>query len=664
VQGFRPDIQGLRAVAIGAVLLAHAGIPVAAGGYAGVDVFFVISGFLITGALARELERTGTISLASFYARRVKRLLPLAITVLAFVVVGAWLLLPPLRADEAARDVVAAGAYAINWKLAADSVDYFATGDQSPIEHFWSLAVEEQFYLAWPALLLVATLAWRRAPRPALWALLVATTLASFAYALHLSRAEPSAAYFSTPARVWELSLGGLLALALARRAPGPRTATAAAYGGTAAIAAAVLLLDAGAAFPGWPALLPTLGAAALILAGAGPHRSLPRRVLETGPMQRVGALSYAWYLWHWPVLVFGAAAIGPLSTAQGIALTLLSLAPTSVSHRAIEEPLRRARPRKRRFALAAAPAGALATAALGIGLLLALPSPPTLAEGDADGATRLEQTTRLQPRAGAIRPVPRAADEDRGRSYEDGCLVEAPDVRSKRCVYGNLRGASTVVLYGDSHAMQWFPALERIARRRGWRLVQLTKAACPVPDVTVNNAELRRRYDECPRWRESALRRIARERPELIVVASSLHYRPLQAGRPLRGRTARGALSRRLVPALQRLAALVPRIRVIRDQPRPPRDIPSCVAEALDHLRSCAFDRRRALGAPEVERPAVALVPRAKLIDATSRFCPRELCPAVIGDVLVYRNSGHLTATYARSLTTWLSRRLPDLRR
>jgi hypothetical protein len=274
-----------------------------------------------------------------------------------------------------------------------------------------------------------------------------------------------------------------------------------------------------------------------------------------------------------------------------------------------------------------------------------------------------LEQTERLQARARAIRPVPREAGEDRGRSYADGCLAEAPDVRSKRCVYGDPRGATTVVLYGDSHAMQWFPPLERIARRRGWRLVQLAKAGCPPADVSVNNAELRRRYDECPRWREHALRRIAREGPAMVVVASSLHYNPLRAGTPLRGRAARTALARRFVPALRRLAALTPRVRVIRDQPRPPRDIPGCVAEALEHLGRCAFDRERALGAPEVERPAVAAVPRARLIDATSRFCPRELCPAVIGDVLVYRNSGHLTATYARSMTRWLARRL-QLRR
>jgi peptidoglycan/LPS O-acetylase OafA/YrhL len=664
---FRPDVQGLRAVAVGAVLLAHAGVPFAAGGYVGVDVFFVISGYLITRLLAAELEATGSISLARFYARRVKRLLPLAFTVLAVVVVLAGLLLPPLRADEAGRDVAAAGVYAVNWRFAAESVDYFAAGAaQSPIEHFWSLAVEEQFYLAWPALLLAATWWWRRRGgewRPALWVLLGSACAGSFAYAVHAVAAQPSAAYFSTPARVWELALGGLLALALAARRPGPRAAAGLAWAGAAAFAAAVLVLEPGAAFPAWPALMPTLGAAALIAAGAGAGRApAPVRGLARPPMQRVGDLSYAWYLWHWPALVFAAAALGPLSVAEGLLVTAASFVPTVLSHRWIEQPLRRSRVHVRapRLAIAAAPATAAATVALGLGLTVVLSSPPTLAEADAEGAVKLERTQALQRAAGALRPAPRDADEDRGRVYDDGCLAEPRETRSKRCAYGDPRGRRTVVLFGDSHAMQYFPPLERIARRRGWRLVHLAKAGCPPQQVTVRNAVLGRRYDECREWREHALRRIERGRPDLVVVSGSLHYNVLEGDRRLGDRASRLALRAGYVPTLRRIDAASRRLVVIRDQPRPPRDIPSCVAEALDDLGRCAFDRGRARGRPQVERPAVARVPGAELLDATSRYCPTRTCPAVIGDVLVYRNSGHLTATYARTMARWLARRLP----
>jgi peptidoglycan/LPS O-acetylase OafA/YrhL len=217
-EGFRPDVEGLRAVAVGAVLLYHAGVPFAPGGYVGVDVFFVISGFLITGLLVRELEKTGTVSLARFYSRRAKRLLPLTVVVLAFVVAVSWPLFDPVRMDEVSLGVVASGLYVMNWLLAARATDYFAAGLQaSPVQHFWTLAVEEQFYLIWPALLLCA--AWwsrRTGPglRPVLAATFAAVTILSLAYSVYATELQAGAAYFSTLTRGWELALGG------ARRLP------------------------------------------------------------------------------------------------------------------------------------------------------------------------------------------------------------------------------------------------------------------------------------------------------------------------------------------------------------------------------------------------------------------------------------------------------------
>ncbi|HEX5912326.1 MAG TPA: acyltransferase, partial [Rubrobacter sp.] len=334
-EGFRPDVEGLRAVAVGVVLLYHAGVPFAPGGYVGVDVFFVISGYLITGLLLRELEKTGTVSLARFYSRRAKRLLPLTVVVLAFVVVLSCLLFDPVRMDEVSLGVVASGLYVMNWLLAARATDYFAAGLQaSPIQHFWTLAVEEQFYLLWPTLLLVVVWWSRRIGlglRPVLATTLAVVVISSLAYSVYSTELQAGAAYFSTLTRGWELALGGLLALVPASRlGRQPRwVAFALGWAGLGAIAFATLRFNDGTLFPGYAALVPTLGTAAIIAAGFGIESTMtfavPVRWLTLGPVRHVGRTSYSWYLWHWPPLVFAATLWGKLSPLEGTAVLAVS---------------------------------------------------------------------------------------------------------------------------------------------------------------------------------------------------------------------------------------------------------------------------------------------------------------------------------------------------
>jgi peptidoglycan/LPS O-acetylase OafA/YrhL len=657
---FRPDVEGLRAVAIVLVLICHAGIGAASGGYVGVDVFFVISGFVITRVLVSELDATGRLSLAGFYARRVKRLMPQALTVIAAVVLGAWLLLPPLMAEAVADDVMAAGAYAMNWRLSAAAVDYFAVAGDRPLDHFWSLAVEEQFYVVWPLLLLV--LSWRRPPAARGRILLAVGVIAaaSFAFAIGEVRASPGSAYFSPAARAWELALGGLVALA-GRPLP-RRVAFVAAWCGAAAILLATLRFGADTAVPGLPALLPTVGAAALIAAGASTVPAWPTRALCTRPARYVGRISYAWYIWHWPVLVF-ATQHGPRSTAAGVVATLVSVVPAIVTHRWIEEPLRRSRLhlRRPRLTLGVALACPAFAVACGIALSASIASPARLAADQVEGAAQLARTHTLQESATALRPTPREADADRGRSHADGCLVSERAETSPPCVYGDRRSGTTAVLFGDSHAMEFFPALERIARRRHWRLVQLTKAGCPPMPVRVFNPILHREYRECGPWREYALRRIERqERPALIVAGSSSYYGVIDGGRRTVGDAGARALAAAYGGVLRRLRATAPHVIVLSDPPRPPFDVPGCVSQSLSHLRRCAFAPDPALVRSRIVTAAVRRVPGVQAIDAAGRFCLPDVCPAVIGNVLVYRNSGHVTATFAETLAGWLGRRLP----
>jgi peptidoglycan/LPS O-acetylase OafA/YrhL len=624
---FRGDVEGLRALAIGIVLLAHAGVGVAAGGYVGVDVFFLISGFLITRLLVGERERTGRIALPRFYARRIKRLMPQALTAVVVVALVAPMVLSPLSAVEALDDVTAASVYAMNWHLAAGSVDYFASGAaDGPLDHFWSLAVEEQFYIVWPLLLLVVGRRW-------LGPVLGLLTLVSLAYAVHRVAAAPEQAYFSTGTRAWELALGGLLAVTLSHRRPGPRASTALAWSGVAAIAVATVTFGADTAVPAWPTLLPVLGAAALVAAGSG-ATALPTRALSLRPVRFVGRISYAWYVWHWPVLIFAVAAWGPLSTAQGLAVTAASLLPTLVTHRWIEEPIRRSRLAVPRFALATAPVAAAFALAVAAAASWGIPAQPF-----------------------SLRPSPRDADADRGRSFRDGCLVDDEALRSPPCVYGS--GPATVVLFGDSHAMQWFPALERVAAARGWRLVQLTKAGCPPEAVSVVYAPQRRVYPECDAWRADALARIERERPALVVVSASVQYRVIASGHRLGAEPSTRALETGYAPILSRLREAARKVVVIADVPIPPWDVPDCVAGVTRDFARCAFPRAAAVARSHRIRDAMAHAGVA-VIDPTDQLCRATVCPAVTGDVLVYRRSGHLTATYAATLAPWLEERLP----
>ncbi|TDC48452.1 acyltransferase, partial [Jiangella ureilytica] len=298
---FRPDVEGLRAVAVLLVLAYHAGVPLASGGFVGVDVFFVISGFLITGLILREIDTTGRLRLGRFYARRIRRLLPATAVVLAATAALALLLLPPLRWPAIAGDIAASATYVVNWRLASESVDYLAAEDApSPVQHFWSLAVEEQFYLLWPVLI-IGLLWWhrRRRGRPSLRRTLLAglaiVAVPSFVWSLHLTASSPGAAYFVSTTRAWELAAGAALAIG-ARRLERLGSlewagwmAGALAWAGLAAIGWAALTYDATTAFPGIAALAPVLGTTAVVAAGVVSRRTSAGRLLGTAPMRWVG---------------------------------------------------------------------------------------------------------------------------------------------------------------------------------------------------------------------------------------------------------------------------------------------------------------------------------------------------------------------------------------
>jgi peptidoglycan/LPS O-acetylase OafA/YrhL len=668
---FRPDIEGLRAVAIVAVLLCHAGVPFLAGGYVGVDVFFVISGFLITRLLLGEIDRSGTISLRGFYARRAKRLLPLSAVLLATVGVLSMILLSPLRDTEVAGDIVASALYVANWHFAAQSVDYFAQGlEPSPVLHLWSLAIEEQFYLVWPGLMLAATWFWRRrgrSVRPVLWVVLALILAGSLIYGVVLTDEKPAFAYFSTFARAWELALGAAIALVATVRMP-RLGAFALGWAGVAAIVYASFAFTGETSFPGTAALIPTLGAAALILSGTAlaatargiTGRGGPSMILALPPVRYVGRISYSWYLWHWPAIVFAAAIWGPrISVGLGLAAVAASWIPTQLTHMLIEDPVRRASvfTRLPSRALAMGLACTVLAVGVGIGLRAAQPTLHTAPISEVPGAAALVDQPVPQETATALRPNPLKARADRGSSYYEGCMVGIPGTNSNRCLYGNKHGDKTLVLFGDSHAMQYFPTVEEMVKRHGWRLIVLTKAECPPEEIEVKSMVEDREYSQCDEWRQDALERIETGdgKHTTVIMSGDTEYTPYGPnGEELSGDAAAEAMEAGYLRTLKRIQAAGPRTVVIRDNPTSTEDVPSCVSEDIQHLGRCAFPRHREWD-HEYDVRAAEASPNTHLISFIADICPGEICRAVIGNALTYRDKDHLTATFARTLEPML---------
>ncbi len=689
--GFRADIEGLRAIAILTVLGYHAGLPFLPGGFIGVDVFFVISGFLITGLLVTELATRSAISIPRFYARRIKRLLPSIGVVLVVVVALSFLVLSPFRRTLVGGDVIASGLFAANWHFGAQSVDYLGAQEAtSPVLHFWTLAVEEQFYVVWPFVLILFTRFKRRGgsdlTRPLLVGL-IAVFIPSLLWSLHQTANAAGWAYFSSFTRAWELALGGGLAILVPMlRRLARRPALVMGWVGLLAICWAAVFLTPDTPYPGTAALVPTFGTAAMLAAGAATSLRAAGRgdfsansALSISPLRHVGRISYAWYLWHWPLLIFAAAWLGhELSVVQGVLIVALSYLPTIVMHRYVELPFRHSKTLvewpQRAFALAGVIVGVVVAG--GLWLQASEPTIPAPAPGTVLGAQTLP--TPLTPSANAISagqsPVDTPSDlptlqtsvtaltpslaDTRGdlpSTYADGCHRSFASTSADGCVFGRANGAITVVLFGDSHAAQWFPALKTLADQRSWRLVSLTKSGCPASDITPNNSTIKRDYTECPTWRANALARISKEHPDVVVTTGITGYSQTINGQRTNGAAAEEQLRQGWVRTLRKLVPLSHRVVVLRDTPEPSRDPVDCVSANLDSLDRCAAPRGRALPSNLPLDQAARAVTGVNYVDLSDSFCLTDVCPVVIGDVLVYRDHDHITATYARTLASRL---------
>lgn len=687
--GFRADIEGLRALAVGLVVAFHAGIPGLAGGFVGVDVFFVLSGFLITRLLIDERRRSGTVSLPAFWSRRARRLLPAASLTLVVTLVAAQFVLPALQRRSVTIDGLFSAVFLANVRFAESLGDYF--GNQlaqtypSPFLHYWSLAAEEQFYVVWPVIVLLAT---RRGRRPGRSLALVASLLAiaSFAVGVWWTPRRPEAAFYLLPSRMWELLAGGILAIigsaSFSRVPAGARALLG--WLGIGGIAVASSTFSESMAFPGYAALLPVLATVALVVAGSGTQAALgPGLLLERRALQWIGGMSYAIYLWHWPVLVLFQARNPEGIWLQRTVAVAVSIGLAYLSTRLVENPIRFARvlvaPASRGLLLGAG----LLTCSIGaVGVVWASqpviegaevaavvtlepPPPATFDESvtttDApasDPALPSAPPDSVVPRLEALessmqvildeaanttgvpsnlRPALVDASRDLAAVYREGCMSLNDDPEVRDCRYGQRDGATKVVLFGDSHAAHWFPALDSITSTHGAELIVILKGGCPVAEVPSTRPDL---IASCPQWRDDAIERVIDIRPTVVIVSSLAGYTDDED----LWRTGLTAVLERLRPATDRLV-------VVLDTPRHSVSPPVCLSEQLDRADACVSSRVDVirLDRAEAERAAAASA-GAEVIDPIPWLCGRDVCPVIVGDVLMYRDADHMT-TAASSL-------------
>lgn len=597
-----PQIQALRAVAAVLVVIYHA--KVTSGGYIGVDIFYVISGFLITGLLLRELDGTGSLALKAFYLRRVKRLLPASFFVLFVTAIIAWIVYPTTLRHGLGKDIAAAGAYVSNYLFALWQMDYQNLNSTPPVViHYWSLAVEEQFYLFWPFIILAL---YRYGARRAVFFGVLAITAASFLISLFLTSREPIWSFYSLPTRAWELGVGALL-LFIPKRI---RFSSNYGWLALGLILFGTLTFTDKTPFPGTAALVPVIGTAFAIAS----LNNWPRAMNRFGNLkvvQWLGEISYPLYLWHWPVLVIPSVAWGRSLVAHELLIcVLLTALLADLTHRFIEDPIRYSKPHPQLVIKS----GAAATAAsliMGAAIYLSFNDEIKLDNGRSYSVTELIK-----------RPV----------IYDDNCHVNNGQTVSPECTYGDRGAKKKIVLFGDSHAAQWFPALQRLAKENNFELISLTKSACPGPAVEkVDSGEYKNA--DCFAWRDNSFERIAELKPYAVIFSGFQHFE-VTDGYSSRREWWQAGQKR----TLKSLRGNATHIVYITDTPHPQQDIPACLAGGV--ISDC----------DDSERSEAISIPGLKAVNPTPWLCS-DKCSSVINEQVAYRDGSHISIAMSESL-------------
>lgn len=664
----RADIQALRALAVGLVVLYHFWPERLTGGYVGVDVFFVISGFLITTHLLARPPRD-TKQLLQFWGRRIRRLLPASFLVL-LVTLGASLLWAPMTTwSNIAKQVAASALYVQNWFLAAESVDYLAADNAvTPVQHFWSLSVEEQFYLVWPIMIaLVLASAWKfrwKRERAALTIAVSVVLVLSLAASILLTASNPAEAYFVSWTRFWELAFGGVvagifpLAERLLNRIAWARPVFA--LLGIAMIVVSAISYDPATPFPGVAALLPVAGTALVIVAAVDERRWILTRPLGWRPVQVLGDISYSLYLWHWPAVVLVPMAIGAeMYWWQKLLCIGVLLVLSYLTKVLVEDRFRGATSMGPGFR------GTLAFMLVGIAVVVgsSFLTVRAVAGAEQDAVSAVERAIASDPCVGANALIdtddcsphgeelitePAFASSDQPDPYQDGCWVLGDFSDQRSCHYGSTSpDALKVALVGNSHAGHWLPSLQQIAESTPWSITTYLISECYTVDVPIDFGDSR--TENCSRWNERVQREVIEEGFDLVVISN-------RTSRPLRDVATADQYDRAKDSYTRVLSAWsqadVP-VLVLRDTPYATEleSVPDCVASNRDALAACDGTREREQSDPQFAAAEDMNDPRVVPLDLTDRFCAQNTCYSVLGGVIVYFDRGHMSTTFARTL-------------
>jgi peptidoglycan/LPS O-acetylase OafA/YrhL len=666
---YRPDVDGLRAVAIIAVVAYHAGVPGFGGGYVGVDVFFVISGFLITQLLVTEVTTVGTVHLLEFYARRARRLVPAMTVVLLSVLVLGRLFLNVLGDQQAlAWSVVTTVLFSSNIFFLETTGGYFApTAETQPLLHTWSLGVEEQYYLAWPLMVFMVAMASRGTGLNLFRKRLAITFAVLFAASLALcvwsTANKPAAAYYLMPMRAWEFAVGGLFALAVPWLSSVP-TVVASALGmvGLICVGCAVALMGDETPFPGVAALLPTVGTALAIAGGVAGRKTLATRLLASRPMVWIGLVSYSWYLWHWPMLVIPRLnALREHQLGADVGLALLSLFFAALTYLWVEKPFRRSGPRTAHRPLRTlAAAGAVSATMIVLALLLGW---------SARNASQAPRFRALLEAKGDRPPL-----QSKCNLIRENISLPAPQA----CIRGAVGGTQRIVLWGDSHADHMMPLATAEATELGAEVLQRSHDSCPplIGVIPLRRASSRgngpRESVACGAFNHAVFAELTHsDTSRTVGVVLSARWpgyigiaSPFKATRRddligVGGQNLSGSPVEIFAGALRAtLAALTTsglRVLVVAPTPWLPYSAVDCLA--LRSAEGCTvpradLDRKRA-EVLSAMNSVVGEFKNARIWDPIDGLCTRDSCGATRDGFVVYSDAGHLSATASRSLTS-----------
>jgi len=646
---FRSEIEGLRAVASILVAVYHIWLGNVSGG---VDVFFVIAGFLITTTLLNRYERNGRIDFPSFILRLAKRLFPAAFTVLFFVTVGCILWLPQVRWHQTVQEVFASALYFQNWQLASSSVDYLAQNNEaSPFQHFWAMSLQGQFYIIWPLLLfitiLLAKYVFRKSVRFTFFMSLIVVFLLSFAYSVYLTEVNQPWAYFDTFTRVWEFSIGGIIALLIANITLKKSISMMLGWLGLFGLVSCGIILQVSTQFPGYAALWPALSAVFILVAGNQGGSYGVHRLLSSKPLMSFGSISYGFYLWHWPILIFYFVITGKetASFIDGLFIILLAVILSYLTTNLVEKPIRNGKGLNTNWKT-----GTLALVIMAPVLVLAFfwsnnidQQNAELAEvvGDKDylGAAVTASATVAEDNKAPIAPSPVQARNDVPVLYDDGCHQVIGEAEVIECEYGATDNPDyTLALVGGSHSAHWLPALQGFAEEENIKILNYTKSGCRFSSEDFE-------AEDCTQWNQELMNILLESKPDLIfTTADATELDEIPDGYVDNWET----LKEHDIPVF-----------AVRDNPRFDFDVPSCVEENEGDLTECSVKREEIV--PENDDWSKLENPPSNVhyVDLSDSFCGDEYCDPVIGNVLIYRDSHHITATYASTIAPILRKEL-----